>query len=367
MQEFKFIHTADTSLEACWPPISLRAHALAVESYWRAFDYIIDYAIKNRVDFILHSGDIVEGEINKAVKNYQPFQGGGHLETLGRLMAGLDRLRKSKIPFIITSGSQEIELLEYLDKEGLVYYVEMSRPGRTYYDLELFRSTKIRIYGIGESSDQSDRISRLASMIDMDGIDFGILAGHVWLPELGWAVSCDDRDTNPWTAERLVSEKGIDFIGFGHNHHYYKDAKRRIYNTGSSEWCEFNESPTIFYRYDPRDGGLIETGREIVSKGFSIVSVKNGQINVDFVPIPTRSVFNLQIIFCEATPEDVLTGAVEALRINAHEYRDVLLRPILCGSLASGYGIEEVEALGDSIAGSVDALYVEGPIIMFER
>ena len=86
-----------------------------------------------------------------------------------------------------------------------------------------------------------------------------------------------------------------------------------------------------------------------------------------FIPVPTRTVLNIEIVFREARPEEVLRGAVEALRINSYEDRDVILRPILSGSLASGFKVDEVEALEDRIVDSVNALYVGKPKIVFER
>ena len=367
MREFKFIHTSDTEIEACWPPTSIRAHALAVESYWESFRYLIDYAIENRVDFIANSGDFTGSQISKNIKNYKPASE-SQVDVLGRLMSELERLRTAGIPFIITSGQQEIDLLEYLDKEGLVHYVEMSRGRRDYYDLEPFgQDTKIRVYGLGEAPNQADRIAKLASMMDMEDIGFGILIGHVWLPELGWAVSSEDEDSNSWTPERLISEKGIDFIGLGHNHEHYQDAKRHIYNTGSAEWHNFDEAGAIFYTYDSAGGDLIETGRRIVRKGFSLVSVRDEKFDVEFIPIPTRTVFNLEIVFHDATPEDVLRGVKEAIQINVSMDRNAILRPILSGSVASGFELEEFEKLGDSIKDSVNALYVEGPVVRLEK
>ena len=348
---FRFVHTADTHLGLNWPVIPARGGA-QIPVYGAAFEFIVNKAIEEKVDFILHAGDLVE--------HPRPT-----IPALRRTFAELRKLKRSNIPFIITKGTHDSsreyfekfggDFLAVLEDEGKVIYVERSRKGRAYYDLKLGK-TIIRIYGLGEyGSDQRKVLSSFSSSFTRRGADFTILLMHSGLMDrpypLGAALS---------TADLRALRGVIDYFALGHDHQHFEDRENAIYNPGSPEYCSFKEASTIFYSFD--DGKLEEVRREIKEKGFYLVDVENGEINARFIKVPTRKVLNVHVVFNEATPDDVLEGMCKALELNVKHDENVILRPIIAGSLAQEYRVYDLRL--KEIQESVDALFVEWPLCL---
>lgn len=349
---FRFVHTADTHLGLNWPVIPTREET-QIPAYGAAFEFIVNKAIEEKVDFILHAGDLVE--------HPRPT-----IPALRRSFAELRKLKKSNIPFIITRGthdsSQEYfekfggDFLAVLEDEGKVIYVEQSRKERAYYDLKLDK-TVVRIYGLGEyGSDQREILSNFSSSFTRKGADFTILLMHSGLIDRPYALGAA-LSTSDLRALRGV----IDYFALGHDHQCFKDEENSIYNPGSPEYCSFKEASTIIYSFE--NGTLREVKREIREKGFYIVEVNDGKIYAKFIKTPTRAVLNVQVEFNNATPDEVFNGMCKALELNAKSKNEII-RPIITGTLAPNYHSYDLKL--KEIKESINALYVDWPLCLIE-
>ncbi|MGQ9468911.1 MAG: metallophosphoesterase family protein [Nitrososphaerales archaeon] len=351
---FRFAHTADTHLGLNWPVIPAREDA-QIPAYGSAFEFIIEKAREKDVDFILHAGDLVE--------HPRPT-----IPALRRSFSELRKLKRDNIPFIITKGthdsSQEYfekfggDFLVVLEEEGKVIYVERSRKGREFCDLKLDGKTVVRIYGLGEyGSEQRTILSDFSSSFTKRGANFTILLMHSGLVDrpytLGAVLS---------TADLRALCGVIDYFALGHDHQHFEDRENAIFNPGSPEFCSFKEASTIIYSFKNND--LKEKRQEVREKGFYIVEVEDGKIDAEFIKIPTRKIFNVQVEFDKATPDEIFNGMSEALERNTKPNKNIILRPIITGTLAPNYHVYDLKL--KEIQESVSALYVDWPLCLIE-
>lgn len=351
---FRFAHVADTHLGLNWPVIPAKEDA-QIKVYGKAFEYFIEKARENEVDFILHAGDIVE--------NPKPT-----IPALRRSFAELRKLKQSNIPFIITKGTHDSsreyfekfggDFLLVLEEDGKAIYVEKSRKGREFYDLKLDSGKNVvRIYGLGEyGNEQRNALADFSKSFTKKDANFVILLMHAGIIDrpypIGSAISTTDL--------RAIGGV-INYFALGHDHQCFEDKDNSIYNPGSTEFCSFKEASTIAYSF--KGGEMKETARDIKEKGFFIVDVENGEIRVKFEQILARKVFNVRAEFDKATPDEILEGMCKALEMNSTA-KNVILRPIIAGTLATGYQIYDLKL--KDIQESVDAVYVEWPVCSIE-
>lgn len=92
-RDFTFIHTADTHLGANWPAIAAK-DKVQIPAFGEAFGQVIDCAIRESVDFVIHGGDLID--------HPRPS-----VAAVSRLLDELKKLKLEGIPFIITKGSHD--------------------------------------------------------------------------------------------------------------------------------------------------------------------------------------------------------------------------------------------------------------------
>lgn len=110
----KFMHISDSHLGASHSAFITNQNSgvnLKIEDLERAFDYCIDLAIKNKVDFIIHTGDLFHTS--------RPNFG-----VIINAMKILEKLEAHDIPFVVIAGNHDrtysittkspIDLLEYV-------------------------------------------------------------------------------------------------------------------------------------------------------------------------------------------------------------------------------------------------------------
>ncbi|RLG01975.1 MAG: hypothetical protein DRN49_00140 [Thaumarchaeota archaeon] len=352
-RSFSFIHLADTHLGLNWPVIP-DIKRVQIPAYGKAFSYVVEKAIEYGVDFILHSGDFVE--------HPRPT-----IPALRRAIVELRRLKEEGIPFIVTRGTHDSskeyfeklggDFLTVLEDDGKVIYVEYSRK-RKYYDLKIGEDI-VRIYGLGEYGiEQRKILNEFLRSFSSGNTDFRILLIHGGLIDrpypVGGVLSTADLAS-------LYRSGLINYIALGHDHQHFEYREFGIYNPGSTEFCSFKEASKIFYSF--KDNELKEEKREIREKGFYLVEVDNGEVHAKFEKIPTRKIFDVIVRFNGASPNEILEGMILALERNAKD-KNVILRPVITGSLASGYRAYDLRL--KDIQESVDALYVGWPVCSLE-
>jgi DNA repair protein SbcD/Mre11 len=209
------------------------------EDFGRAFLRAIDFAVNNRVRFVLISGDLFH---KSAIDP----------PTLLQAIHGLDKLKQEGIPVIAITGNHDsaryrdktswLELLSQLDylcllspifEEDQINLIPWDGNRRSYIDID-----EVRIFGIPHLGASIrpilEEMPNLLKSINQNN-KFTILMAHFGLEgELPFEVG----GVSP---QLIVPLRGhIDYLALGHWHKPY-ERDGWIFNPGSLETCSMNE------------------------------------------------------------------------------------------------------------------------------
>ncbi|HIP66757.1 MAG TPA: DNA repair exonuclease [Candidatus Nanopusillus sp.] len=263
----RFIHVSDTHL-GCEIPIEFRD--IRKEDFVNAFKQIVNFAIKERVDFIIHSGDFFD--------DYFRISSG----ILEDIIDSLIKLKERNIPIILIKGNHDVKghrqkMINILSKLDLVR-VASSR--------EAVEANGVYIYGISEPANVGGEELRSLYKnilpkikIEKDGYAIFIFHGA---PDILVRDSFDPR-----VVPVSVLPKNIDYYAFGHFHfnNLYKENNKIFALPGSTERTE------------------ISRREEKSKKGFYIIN--DGE--VEFKPIKTRNIAIIErVIKDEKDVQDII-------------------------------------------------------------
>jgi len=224
----KFIHVSDTHL-GCEIPVVYRE--IRKKDFIDAFKRVIDFAIKENVDFIIHSGDFLDDYFRISSKYFLDI-----IETLYKL-------KEKNIPFIFIKGNhdnkgQKQNTIEILKKLGLIFEADYKEP---------IRIKDIYIYGISEPPNLSgDELKfyyeKILKTIDIDRTGYSILLFH----GISNIIPREIYEKYP-NEPRIISHDkfpDVDFYAFGHFHSNFIIKKEdKIFSLpGSTERTEISSS-----------------------------------------------------------------------------------------------------------------------------
>ncbi|MCD6575737.1 MAG: DNA repair exonuclease [Nanoarchaeota archaeon] len=218
----KFIHVADTHLGRGDKNVEARVH-----DFYNAFKQVVDFAIKEKVDFIVHSGDFFD-------KARPP------INTLVFATKQLERLKESKIPIFLIAGSHDIgvgeTILTLFDELGLIKNLSSSRyykieDGKIHLDGEMFRD--VFVCGVpGKRANIEEIYKRI---VPANKGKYKIFMFHHTISDISEKFA--DIPTS-------VLPKGFDYYAGGHWHGFYekKYDKGIIIYPGSTEFNDITEA-----------------------------------------------------------------------------------------------------------------------------
>jgi len=352
--DFKFIHFADTHLGLNWPAIGRLEH-IQIPVYGQAFASIIEAALTQRADFVIHGGDLVD-------RPRPPTA------AWNRILQELPKLKNSGIPFLVVPGSHD-KPESYFDKAGgdvlTVLDKRLGLVKRLDSDTEPFKyetksGKKIIIYGLGDHGiNQETELLKLKRTM-REGPEFKILIIHGTISgtpnQVGPTVKTE-------TINELLSQRLVDYVAQGHNHKRWEHGQMHIYNPGSPEITSFADAPTIKYNFTD-DGHIIEDARENIQHGYYSVQVSGEIINANFITRQARDVRNIRIEFQNAKANQVTEAAKQAIMKNSSEHS--ILRPVFSGTLHPSSSRTEID-LREILSMREKMLYLDYPLMNFEQ
>jgi len=352
--DLRFIHLADTHLGLNWPPIGKKTD-IQIPIYGKAFAAIIEAALKNQVDFVVHGGDLVD-------RPRPPTA------AWSRILEELPKLKKAGVPFFVAPGSHDKpesyfdkaggDILQILEKRlGLVQRVDV---GTEPINFETKSGKKVIVFGLGDhGSNQEEEFLKLKGNM-RGGSEFKILIMHGSVtsqPNLvGPALKSE-------TIQEIFSRGLIDYVALGHNHRQWEHKQTHIYNPGSPEITSFADAPTISYNWT-ENAGIQEDTRETIKHGYYDVQVTGEITNANFVPILTRDVKSIKINFQNAKPAEVTEAAKETISKNVST--QAIIRPVLTGTLHPSSSKTEIDIHG-ILSLREKMLYLDYPLMTFDR
>jgi len=211
----RILHVADTHL-------GMRQYGLEVrrKDFSDAFQQVIDAAIEEQVDAVIHAGDLFDNRLPS-------------MEDLRDVFRQLSLLRNANIPFLGIVGNHEskrdAQWLDLFAQLGMAIHLNFEQP----YDLN-----GVPVYGV-------DYISRRQDEVHPPKVDGGILVMHQ-------LVNAKEVTPSGELAIRELFECGAKLILLGdyHEHQIWREGDVMISYPGSTERVSTAERPrrgfTIF-------------------------------------------------------------------------------------------------------------------------
>lgn len=240
----RFFHTADLHLESPFKGSYELPNFITEElrqSTFKAFSTLVDYAIKERPDFLLIVGDVYDGE-NRSLSAQYHFQ------------QQLERLNAVHIPVLISYGNHD-HLSGSWTRLSLPSNVYEFTPHVDTHTLHI-RGEKVHIHGFSYATRHIAEPMIQAYPTNQDSeIHIGMLHGSVDT-DLEHAVYA------PFTVQQLL-EKNYHYWALGHIH------KRQV----------LNEEPPVIYPGNIQGRHRKESGE----KGFYDVVLQKEDTKLEFV------------------------------------------------------------------------------------
>lgn len=288
----RILHVSDTHLGygayARLAPSGLNQRE---EDFFQAFSRVVENALSERVDAVLHTGDLfdVVRPTNRA---------------LAFALEEVRRLTRAGIPFVCIAGNHEqpriretgspLRFLDFFDGAHAAY---RGKP-------ETFRLGGLGIVAVPQASDQEALERNLEGLAPPQGADATVLMLHA---SVAGVDGFRRHEFNEQHVPAHVLDAGFDYVALGHFHGHARAGERAWY-AGSTERTSFGEAGE--------------------TKGFALVALGDGGPKVAFHELPARPMLDLPPVHCrELAERDIeptigrrigeakLAGAVARLRV----------------------------------------------------
>ena len=316
----KIIHIADTHLGySAYRKTNEEGINQREADIYESFQKVIDYAIDQKVDLILHAGDLFDAvrPTNRAI-------------TIA--IQQLLRLSDHHIPFILISGNHEqpklqetghiFNLFEHLPHIHPIYHEQYEKKEL------IINGETVLIHCLPQINTQEAYQTQLTNIEDNLDVDYQIFLAHGSIQGI---KEFSMNEFNEMMLPKQYLSKMFDYVGLGHFHTFTK-INDNTYYAGSTDTFSFSETSS--------------------PHGFIQLSLENQQKQVSFKQLQTRPFIDMPSIECYGKDVDEIqheiTTALQKLdpkdkifRINlshiqTHQYRSLdfrLIRQITQGSL----------------------------------
>ncbi len=225
----KFVHVADTHLGKKDGNMEER-----MLDFFKAFKQVIDYAVNNNIDFVVHSGDLFD----------KPRPS---VRTLVFAVNQLQRLKKKNIPMFLIPGSHDTgvgeTIISLLDELKLLRNLAEKRyfeikDSKIILNGEIYKG--IFLCGVAGKRANIEEIYR--RIVPKEGGDYRIFMFHHTISDISEKFA--DIPTS-------LLPKGFDYYAAGHWHGFFKKEydKGIIVYPGSTEFNDIKEAESDKDRY----------------------------------------------------------------------------------------------------------------------
>lgn len=302
----KLLHVSDTHIGfANYARLTADGLNQREQDFFDAFERAVSIGIEQRVDLVLHSGDLFDSvrPTNRAITH---------------VLAQCRRLAEARIPLVVISGNHEAPRLR---ETGAVLKVLDFMPGvHAVYKgaYEKIRIGELAVHAVPHAADNDALRAELAKAVPDASARYNVATLHAGVMGVG------DFRTGEFH-EQVVNQNelpvGMDYVALGHYHRAVEIAPK-VWYAGSTERCTFGE--------------VQET------KSVNLVDLARGTVTP--LALPSRAMLDLPRMSCQGTPDaDLprelyarlerapLAGAIARLRIDAlpaHVYAALDFRKI---------------------------------------
>lgn len=268
----KLLHVSDTHVGfAAYSKLTPEGLNLREQDFFDAFRRAVDVAIEQRVDVLLHSGDVFD--------TVRPTN-----RAIGFVLSELARLSAAGIPSVVISGNHEAPRLR---ETGAVLRLLEFVPGvRAVYKgrYEPIPIKDLVIHAVPHAADNEALRAQLA-LVQRDGsARFNVATLHAGVLGVG------DFRTGEFH-EQVVAQnelpQGMDYVALGH-YHRAVELSENVWYAGSTERCSFKECGE--------------------TKSVNLVDLAKGTVSP--IALATRPMVDLRRISCQGMDEAAVPGAI---------------------------------------------------------
>jgi len=297
----KFLHTGDTHLGASNYKLKERE-----DDFMKAFEQLIEIAIREKVEFIVHSGDLFD-------------VGTPNHSTVIKCVEQLKRLKEAKIPVFIIPGSHDMHLdstiITLLEAVGLVTNLAHKRY-REIKDGKLMLSGEVynNVFMCGIEGRRAN-IKKVFENLEInwpEKHDYSIFLFHHTISSVSTMEGYMDIPTS-------YLPKNFDYYAAGHVHAIYD--KDKIHYPGSIEYCSLTEVKSGEKKY----ANIIENDelrkveiktRKIIRKELNVKGMSPEEVNKECMKQIMRGEGELLIIELKGRLREGTKGEVNKIQIN---------------------------------------------------
>ncbi|UNC91058.1 metallophosphoesterase family protein [Candidatus Contubernalis alkaliaceticus] len=304
--------------------------------FHRSFAYIVNYAIENKVDYFIVTGDF----FNRRSINPR---------TLSQAISELSKLKEKNIQVIVVEGNHDKapygegaeSWLHFLNEQGYLYllsprFEEGSLVLESYKEKQggnLVSFPGVRFVGLGyQGSMTSRRVNELNEQLEKSE-DPTILMLHSAVDMLMHLGGIKNEDI------AILKDK-IDYVAMGHIHHRY-ELEDWIYNPGCPECWDVGEGAK--------------------EKGFYHVVLEEGEIKVSHIPGVRRPVHScaVNVTGCEEVKDVYNLCDKEIDKLDVMKGSNPIVQLVIKGSTPFSPLSIDTKLLEDRIKNAHDCLIVE--------
>jgi exonuclease SbcD len=286
MTKLRFIHTADLHLDTPFKGLTSWNRDLAdklKDATFKSFARIIDLCLKEKVDFLIISGDVFESE-NLSLAAQLKF------------VSELRRLSANGIPVYFVCGNHD-PLSSWLDTTKLpenVYRYESLRVSNYIYTKD--KKPVAEIYGISfQDKVVKDNLALKFRLKDTPSpVSIAVLHGTV-------GIAGPHENYAPFKVKDVMN-MGFTYWALGHIH------KRQIIN---------ESNPVVVYPGNPQGRDFGETG----AKGCYLIEIDaERNVNLKFIPVQLIRFEEIEINLTDQDKIDKLWDEIEKNKNSIKDY-----------------------------------------------
>lgn len=287
------IHLSDTHLGySAYRKINKHSINQREHDLYQAFTNCIDYALQNKPDLILHSGDLFDSvrPTNRAINH---------------AITQLLRLSKQNIPTIIISGNHEtprlqetghiFTILDHIDHIHPIYHNK--------YETKTFTIKKhtITIHALPHCTTKQTYQKNLTKITPNTNADYNILTTHAAVQEIK-EFSMNEFNENFLPTKKLNEQ--YNYIALGHYHNHTNLQNNASY-PGSPERLTFAEANH--------------------PKGLIHLTLTPQKTTTKFIQLPTRPMIDLPPLHCHKLTPNQITHHITT-QLQQHQTQGTIIR-----------------------------------------
>lgn len=344
MEKIKFVHCADIHLGA--NPFEIEER---FEDMGKAFKQVCEFAINEKVNFVLIAGDFFHNKVLNP-------------KTLEQAVNILEKVKQADIPVFLTEGNHDMETysnvyswLQFLSSRGYIYLLRGNKR-KDENVLKIWDGKEGSIYDIGyayiiglgypgsTAKKYIEKVnSELEELIKNEVLDDKpiICMLHTGIDRFVTEAMGGLRENE---IEGLLEK--IDYLALGHIHKRYENPEKKYFNPGSVECVRINDNPFNrgFYY------ATIDLKTKKVETEFKRVNIRNSII-LDFNAEGIESYEELE--------EEIIKNVQDEYKEKCIPDSKIMLQIKIVGDVLKGKFKVDIVKLKGKIASLIPVLHQE--------